>query len=131
MKAILTTPTPHICKTYAPKYTIQWGSVWHKSSSESRDFYRKYGIRTPKYGIRTPSFMPYEPFLLGVGVVFYLLSRYLERPCASQEGASMLLTREAGFSRREGGPLRRGEGFLRRGGGFLRKVCLVRGTGVG
>ena len=28
----------------------------------------------PKYGIRTPPFMPYEPFLLGVGVVFNLLS---------------------------------------------------------
>ena len=29
--------------------------------------------RPPKYGIRTPPFMPYEPFLLGVGVVFNLL----------------------------------------------------------
>ena len=28
----------------------------------------------PKYGIRTPPFMPYEPFLLGVGVVFNLLT---------------------------------------------------------
>ena len=27
----------------------------------------------PFYGIRTPLFMPYEPFLLGVGVVFNLL----------------------------------------------------------
>ena len=27
----------------------------------------------PKYGIRTPHFMPYEPFLLGVGVVSNLL----------------------------------------------------------
>ena len=27
----------------------------------------------PFYGIRTPPFMPYEPFLLGVGVVFNLL----------------------------------------------------------
>ena len=34
----------------------------------------------------------------------------LERPCASEEGGSMLLRREGGF-------LRRGEGFLRRGGG--------------
>ena len=34
----------------------------------------------------------------------------LERPCASQEGGSMLLRREGGF-------LRRGGGFLRRGGG--------------
>ena len=29
----------------------------------------------PKYGIRTPHFMPYEPFLLGVGVVFNLLKQ--------------------------------------------------------
>ena len=50
----------------------QWGSVWHKSRLESRDFYRKYGMRTQKYGIRTPPSMPYEPFLLGVGMVFKL-----------------------------------------------------------
>ena len=34
--------------------------LWHTNS----DF----------YGIRTPTFMPYEPFLLGVGVVFNLLT---------------------------------------------------------
>ena len=45
----------------------------------------------------------------------------LERPCASQEGASMLLRREGKFSRIEGGFLRRGGGFLRRAGGFLRR----------
>ena len=39
----------------------------------------------------------------------------LERPCASQEGGSLLLRREGGFLRREGGFLRRGGGFLRRG----------------
>ena len=33
-------------------------TLWHANS----DF----------YGIRTPTFMPYEPFLLGVGVVFYI-----------------------------------------------------------
>ena len=38
------------------------------------------------YGIRTPTFMPYEPFLLGVGVVFNLLTsdchqQTLEAPC--------------------------------------------------
>ena len=27
------------------------------------------------YGIRTPPFMPYEPFLLGVGVAFNLLRK--------------------------------------------------------
>ena len=44
------------------------------------------------------------------------ISRYLERPCASQEGVSMLLRREGGF-------LRRGGGFFRRGGGFLRRFA--------
>ena len=28
----------------------------------------------PEYGIQPPPFMPYEPFLLGVGVVFNLLN---------------------------------------------------------
>ena len=37
-------------------------------------------------------------------------SMHLERPCASQEGASMLLRRAGGFLRREGGFLRRGRG---------------------
>ena len=30
-----------------------------------------------KTGIRTPHFMPYEPFLLGVGVVFNLLTHMI------------------------------------------------------
>ena len=33
-----------------------------------------------KYGIQTPHFMPYEPFLLGVGVVFNLLNLYPKDP---------------------------------------------------
>ena len=61
-----------------------------------------------------------------------------ERPCASQEGGSMLLRREGGFLRRGrgflkkrrlvrrtgGGPLlqKGGGGFLRRGGGSLRSL---------
>ena len=47
----------------------------------------------------------------------------LERPCASQEGGSMLLRREGGFLRRGGGFLRRGE--------VLKKRRLVRGTAGG
>ena len=48
--------------------------------------------------------------------------RTLERPCASQEGASMLLRRESSQdSRREGTFLRREGGFLGRGGRFLRR----------
>ena len=48
----------------------------------------------------------------------------LERPCASQEGASMLLRREGGFLRRAGG-------FVKKRGRVLKKVCLARGTGGG
>ena len=60
------------------KYAIQWGSVWHESRLKSRDFYRKYGIRTPKiWHTNPPPFMPYEPFLLGLGVVFNLLNKEL------------------------------------------------------
>ena len=56
--------------------------------------------------------------------IFFKFARpvKLERPCVSQEGASMLFRRrERRFSRREGGFSRRGEGFLRRRGGFLRR----------
>ena len=54
-----------------PKYAIQRGSVWHKSRLESRDFYRKYGIRTPfLWHTTSPFYAIYEPFLLGVGVVY-------------------------------------------------------------
>ena len=58
LNTILTTPTPHICKNMPPKYAIQWGSVWHKSRLKSREFYRKYGIRTPKiWHTKPPPFM--------------------------------------------------------------------------
>ena len=33
----------------------------------------------PKYGIRNPHFMPHEPFLWGVGVVFDLLREMIRR----------------------------------------------------
>ena len=56
-------------------------------------------------------------FWRGGKVNFWLSCSYiLDRPCASQEGASMLLRREGGFLRRDGG-------FLRRGGGFLRSFA--------
>ena len=59
------------------KYAIQRGSVWHKSWLESRDFYRKYGIRTPFYGIRTPLLCHMNRFYGGWGVVFNLLRLFL------------------------------------------------------
>ena len=80
MKLLLTTPTPHICKkNMPPKDAIQWGSVWHRSRLKSRDFYRNMAYGPPKYGIRPPPFMPYEPFLLGVGVVVNLLKKDQEQ----------------------------------------------------
>ena len=47
------------------------GSVWHKSRSTENMAYRPKNVacETPP-----PPFMPYEPFLLGVGVVFNLLN---------------------------------------------------------
>ena len=40
-------------------------------SVKIKDFYRKYGKRTPEnMAYEPPPFMPFEPFLLGVGVVF-------------------------------------------------------------
>ena len=56
-----------------PKYAIWWGSVWHKSRLESRDFYRKYGIRTPKIWHMNPPFYATWTVFVGVGVVFNLL----------------------------------------------------------
>ena len=75
------------------KYAIHWGSIWHRSKSESKDFYRKYNTRTPFDGIRTPPFMPYEPFLLGVGVVYNLL-----RISPGASGALDLLNRSLRFA---------------------------------
>ena len=81
LKIILTTPTPHISKNMTPKYAIKWGVVWRTNPLKWRDFHRECGARTDFHGIRTPTFMAYEtppfmpnePFLLGVGVVFNLL----------------------------------------------------------
>ena len=74
LKVILTTPTPHICRKYAPKCAIQWASVWHTSRLISRDFYRKYGIRTQKYGIRTPLLCHMNRFSWGWGCFNLLIS---------------------------------------------------------
>ena len=54
VKITLTTPTPHICKTYAPKICHTMGSVWHKSRLKPKNFYRKDGIRTQKIWHTTP-----------------------------------------------------------------------------
>ena len=49
-KIISPPPTP----LFAKKNAKQLGSVWHKSPLKSRDFYRKYGIQTPKKWHATP-----------------------------------------------------------------------------
>ena len=71
---------PIFAKKHANKICHTMGSVWCNNLLKSRDFYRKDGIQTHKYGIRTPPPTPYEPFLLGVGVVFSLLTKAQKRP---------------------------------------------------
>ena len=68
VKIILTTPTPHILQKKMPqKYAIQWGSIWNKSRLKSRDFYRKYGIRTPKIWHMHPPFYAIWTVFIGGG----------------------------------------------------------------
>ena len=63
------------------------------------------------------------------GALSFGLARSLERPCGSQEGASMLLRRQGGFLIREGGFLRRfifvrrrrGGPLLKKGGGIFKR----------
>ena len=53
------------------KYAMQWGSVWHKKSLKIKGFLQKnmaYGPQNMTYEPPT-LLVPYEPFLLGVGVV--------------------------------------------------------------
>ena len=47
MKIILT-PHPHICKKICSQNMPYNGGLYGIKSVKSRDFYRKYGIRTPK-----------------------------------------------------------------------------------
>ena len=75
--------------------TISDQPILEHPSELPSEFNTNKGISTenmargpPKYGIRTPQFMPYEPFLWGVGVVFnLLLSRLLEASVALKETA--------------------------------------------
>ena len=80
LKIILTTPILHIRTKMPPKYVIQWGSVWHKSRQKSRDFYRKYGIRTQLfYGIPPPPlYAIWTVFIGGAGGLSFVdPSRFL------------------------------------------------------
>ena len=78
----LTAPTPHISKKYAPKICHKMRGHMAQKSLEikglsQRMWYTNRLLRQTNsdfYGIQTPTFTPYEPFLLGVGVVFNILS---------------------------------------------------------
>ena len=76
MKIILTTPTPHISKKYAPKIChkmrgrMAYKSLEIKGLSQRMWCTNRLLRRTNSdfYGVRgPPPFMPYEPFLLGWG----------------------------------------------------------------
>ena len=73
MKIILTNPHhPYLQKT-CPQNMPYNGGLYGIKSVTINGFLQKYGLRTPKIWHANPPFMPYEPFLLGVGVVFNLL----------------------------------------------------------
>ena len=84
LKIILTTPTPPISsKKYDPKICRRMrGSYPVKDTLERKGLSQRmwctnrllWHTNSDFYGIRTPPVMPYEPFLLGVGVVFNLLT---------------------------------------------------------
>ena len=74
-------PHPHISKKYAPKICHKMRGRMAYKSLEMKGLSQRtwctnrllWHTNSDFYGIRTPTFMPYEPFLLGVGVVFNLL----------------------------------------------------------
>ena len=62
-----------------PKYAIERGVVWRSNPlpsgtvTENMVYELTFLAHEPRlitYGIRTPTFMPYEPNLWGMGVVF-------------------------------------------------------------
>ena len=84
LETILTTPTRQYLQNICPQNMPCKGAVWHKSSLQSRDFYRMaYGPKNVAY--EPPLLMPYEPFFLGVVVVFNLLN-YLWRDGVVKSG---------------------------------------------
>ena len=81
MKTISTTPTPNISKKYDPKVCHKMMGCMVQKSLEIKELSQKiwctnrllWHTNSDFYGIRTPTFMPYEPLLLGAGVVLNLL----------------------------------------------------------
>ena len=83
VKAILTTPTPHISNKYDPKICHRMRGHVAQKSLEIKELAQRMRCRSRLlwhtnsdfYGIRTPTFMPHEVFFCrGVGVVFNMLS---------------------------------------------------------
>ena len=92
MKIILTTPTPHTSKKYDPKICHKMRGRMASKSLEIKGLSQRmwctnrllWHTNSDFYGVRTPPFMPYEPFSLGVGVVFNLWNLVLTHCCAQR-----------------------------------------------
>ena len=94
VKIIVTTPTRHISKKYDPKICHKIRGRMAYKSLEMKGLSQRmwctnrllWHTNSDFYGIRTPPFMPYEPFLLGVGVVFNFGCSKLEPFCETKFG---------------------------------------------
>ena len=76
MTIISTTLNPHIRKICPPKCKNEgsYGPNCLALPQSEGTFMDFYGIRTPIWDhMQTPTFLPYEPTLLGMGVVFNIL----------------------------------------------------------
>ena len=82
LKKIRQPPPPILGKKMAPKICHRMRGRMAYKSLETKGLSQRMWctnrllrhMNSDFYGIRTPAFMPYEPFLLGVGVVFNLLN---------------------------------------------------------
>ena len=97
-KIILTTPTPHISKKYAPKICHGMRGRMALKSLELKGLSQRmwctnrllWHTNSDFYGIRPPTFVPYEPCLLGVGGGL----QFVERPPPHRK---MFWTQKSGF----------------------------------
>ena len=75
VKIILTTPHPPYLQKICPQNMPDNGGPYGIKSVKIKGFLQKIWHTYPQnMAYEPPPFMPYEPFLLGVGVVFNLLS---------------------------------------------------------
>ena len=73
LNTILTTPHPHICKKDAPQNMPYNGGPYGIKVGQKQGISTENMAYDPPKWHTNPPFMPYEPHLLGVGVVFNLL----------------------------------------------------------